>query len=101
MSTESVLDISTNSTNASESRPCRGKAPPVDSFTGEDLASTLHNWLPSLQTAATWYGWSEDEKLMQLGGQLRGRARQEWDLITDEEKETYSRAIQGEVRNSQ
>ena len=94
VSTESVLVIITTSTNASESRPRRGKAPPVDSFTGEDLANTLDNWLPSLQTAATWYSWSEDEKLMQLGGQLHGITRQEWDLITDEEKETYLRAIQ-------
>ena len=94
LSAESVLDVSTTSTSASESRPRRGKAPPVDPFTGEDLASTLDDWLPSLQTAATWYGWSEDEKLMQLGGHLHGRARQEWDFLTDEEKESYSRAIQ-------
>ena len=89
---ESVLDISTTSTSASESRP-RRKAPPVDPFTGENLASTLDDWLPSLQTATTWYAWSEDEKSMQLGGHLCGRARQEWDLLTDEEKESYSRAI--------
>jgi len=31
---------------------------------------------------------------MQLGGQLRGKAWQEWDLLTDEEKTTYSQAIQ-------
>jgi len=92
--TESVLDVSTTSTGTSESRSRRGKAPPVDPFTGEDLTSTLDDWLPSLQTAATWYSWSEEEKLMQLGGHLRGRARQEWDLLTDEEKATYSQAIQ-------
>ena len=74
VSTESVLDISTTSTSASESRPRRGKAPPVDPFTGEGLASTLDDWLSSLQIATTWYGWSEDEKLMQFGGHLRGRA---------------------------
>ena len=97
--TESVLDVSTmsistvSSTSSRESRPRRGKAPPVDSFTGEDQNSTLDDWLPSLQTAATWYDWSEDEKLMQLGGHLCGKARQEWDLLTDEEKRTYSQAI--------
>jgi len=31
---------------------------------------------------------------MQLGGHLCGRARQKWDLLTDEEKATYSQAIQ-------
>jgi len=97
--TESVLDVSTtststvSSTSTRESRPCCGKAPPVDSSTGEDQNSMLDDWLPFLQTAATWYNWSEDEKLMQLGGHLRGKARQEWDLLADE-KRTYSQAIQ-------
>ena len=89
---ESILDTST--TSISESRSRRGKAPPVDPFTGEDLTSTLDDWLPSLHTAATWYNWTEEEKLMQLAGHLRGRARQEWDLLLDEEKGGYSRAIQ-------
>ena len=30
----------------------RGKAPPVDPFTGEDAETTLDDWLPSLQRAA-------------------------------------------------
>ena len=68
----SCLDIST--TSPSKSRPCQGKAPPVDPFTGEDVTSTLDNWLPSLQTAATWYGWTEDEYMIRLGGHLNGRA---------------------------
>ena len=59
---ESILDTST--TSISESRSRRGKAPPVDPFTGEDLTSTLDDWLPSLHTATTWYGWTEEEKLM-------------------------------------
>ena len=56
---------------------CHGKAPPVDSFTGKDAETTLDDWLPSLQRAAEWNGWGENEKLMQLAGHLRGRARQE------------------------
>ena len=31
---------------------------------------------------------------MQLGRHLCGRAQQEWNLLTDEEKGTYSRATQ-------
>ena len=60
---------------AASTRPTRrGKAPPVDSFSGEDAETTLDDWLPSLQKAAEWNGWAEDEKLMQLAGYLCGRA---------------------------
>ena len=31
---------------------------------------------------------------MQLAGYLRGRARQEWDLLLEIEKESYSQAVQ-------
>ena len=36
----------------------RGKAPPVDSFTGEDPEIRLEDWLPALQRASEWNGWS-------------------------------------------
>ena len=52
----------------------RGKAPPVDPFTGEDKAVHLDNWLPSLRRASVWNGWSKDEELIQLAGFLRGKA---------------------------
>ena len=32
----------------------RGKAPPVDSYTGENPEITLDDWLPSLKRAATY-----------------------------------------------
>ena len=52
-----------------ETRPMhRGKAPPVDSFTGEDAEITLDDWLSSLQRAAEWNGWVQEEKLTQLAG---------------------------------
>ena len=38
----------------------RGKAPPVDSYTGEDAEITLDDWLPSVQRAAEWNGWAEE-----------------------------------------
>ena len=59
----------------------RGKAPPVEPFTGENPAIKLHDWLPILKRASLWNGWSPDEQLLQLAGHLRGRALQEWDLL--------------------
>ena len=35
-----------------------------------------------------------NEKLMQLAGHLRGRARQEWDLLSETEKGSYFQAVQ-------
>ena len=75
-------------------RPRRGKAPPVDSFTGEAPDVRLEEWLPALERAAAWNQWSEDDQLLQLAGHLRGRALQEWDLLEAAEKATYSRAVE-------
>ena len=71
----------------------RGKAPPVDMFTGEDAEVRFEDWLPSLQRAANWNGWSADEQLIQLAGHLRGRAWQEWLLLEEEERATLATAI--------
>ena len=68
-----------------------GKAPPVDSFTGENPEVRLDDWLPTLERASTWNEWTEDELLLQLAGHLRGRALQEWNLIDSGSKGTYSR----------
>ena len=72
----------------------RGKAPPVDSFTGENPEVRIDDWLPALERASTWNGWSEEERLMQLAGHLRGRALQEWNLLGEGDKETYAEATQ-------
>ena len=72
----------------------RGKAPPVDSYTGEEQGIMLDDWLPSLQRASTWNGWEESELLLQLAGHLRGRALQEWSLIGEEKKITYAGAVE-------
>lgn len=55
----------------------RGKAPPIDPFTGENPEIRLDDWLPSLQRASRWNQWTEEEQLIQLAGHLRGRALQE------------------------
>ena len=46
----------------------RGKAPPVDMFSGEA------SFKPALERAATWNAWSSEETLLQLAGHLQGRA---------------------------
>ena len=48
----------------------RGKAPPVDPFTGEQPDVLWEDWLSTFERASTWNGWSESEKLLQLAGHL-------------------------------
>jgi len=42
----------------------------------------------ALYCAAYWNGWSEEETLIQLAGHVRGRALQEWGLLSTCEKES-------------
>ena len=64
--------------------PCHGKAPPVDYYSGDDRLAHFDDWLPSLERAASWNGWT-DEKLLQFAGHLRGKALQEWNLFPMED----------------
>ena len=75
------------------SRARRGKAPPVDPFTGENLEIRLDEWLPSLERARAWNDWTEEELLLQLAGHLRGRALQEWGLLDEDSKRSYVQAV--------
>ena len=75
-----------------------GKAPPIDSFDGESSDTRFDDWFPMLQRAATWYGWSEEETLLQLAGHLRRRAFQEWNLLDSSDKMTV-RAASTALRN--
>lgn len=70
----------------------RGKAPPVECFSGEDANVTWDDWLATLEHAAIWYGWNKDEKLLQLAGHLKDKAIQEWNLMEDSDKSSYNRA---------
>ena len=70
-----------------------GKAAPIDEFTTEDKTITFDDWLPILERAATWNGWSKEKSLMQLIGHLRGQALQEWKLIDAKHKITYDSAM--------
>ena len=72
----------------------RGKAPPVDPFTGENPELHVDDWLPSLERAARWNGWTDQELLLQLAGHLRGRALLEWNLLDATEKSLYPTATE-------
>ena len=71
----------------------RGRAPPLESFTGESDDTTLNDWLPGLQRVAEWNHWSEEEILIQLAGYLRGRALQEWNLLSKDDRKSYKIAV--------
>ena len=71
-------------------RSRRGKALPIEFFSGAIL---LDDWEPSLERAAQWNGWTTQDKLIQLPGYLKGRALQEWHLLTSEEQQSYPVAI--------
>ena len=77
------------SATGQESRKRAGRASPIHYFTGESPEILLEDWVPLLERAATWNGWTE-EKLLKLAGYLRGRARQEWTLLVDDSKKCYS-----------
>eukprot|EP00731_Ephydatia_muelleri_P016088 Em0009g512a len=85
-------DVSEASTSKSTGKRV-GKAPPIDSFSGDCYEVQLDDWLPSLERAAEWNRWSPEEKLMQLAGHLRGKALQEWTLISETERTTYVQAV--------
>ena len=53
----------------------------------------LDDWLPGLNLASRWNGWTPEEKLIQLAGHLRGRAEAEWNLLGDDETSDFETAV--------
>ena len=78
---------------SSRSSHRKGKAPPVDPFTGEDPEVRFVDWFPTLTWASRWNEWTPEESLMQLAGHLRGHALQEWALLEDREKNSWDGAV--------
>ena len=74
----------------------RGKAPPVEPFTGKGVDTLFEEWLPTFEWMAAWNNWSESEKLLQLAGHLRGKARQELALLGAGDKSSYDSDISTE-----
>ena len=71
----------------------KGKAPPFDTFSGEDPEACMDDWTPSLQRASTWNGCTEEEELIQLAGSLRGHALQEWNLLPDSDRSNFESGV--------
>ena len=53
----------------------------MDAYTGNDPKLRFDDWLPTLERTAQWNNWSDNEKLMQLAGHLRGKAAREYSLL--------------------
>ena len=73
-------------------RARRGKAPPVISFSGENVDVQLDDWLPALERASAWNSWTDEDLVLQIAGHLRGCALQEWNLLNEVDKATYAKA---------
>ena len=69
---------------------CQGKAPSIEPFTRERPDVLWEDWIPTLERAAAWNGWEEQEKLLQLAGHLRGKAQREWDMLGPASKITFN-----------
>ena len=69
-----------------------GKAPPIDPFGAEGLDEHWDDWLPTFERAAEWNDWSDSECLLQLAGHLKGKARQEFSLLTSGQMSTFTMA---------
>ena len=71
----------------------KGQAPPVESFAGDSPDLTFEDWLPTLERAAQWNNWNQQEMLLQLAGHLKGRAWQEWSLLKESDRSDYDLAV--------
>ena len=70
----------------------QGKAPPVELYTSENPDLLWEEWVPMFERAASWNGWTEQEKLLQLAGHPRSKALQEWNLLSGSHKSTFATA---------
>lgn len=52
----------------------RGKASPVDQFSGDHPDLTFNDWLPTLERAAQWNEWTEAELCCNLWGTYGGES---------------------------
>ena len=64
----------------------------MDLFTDQNDV-LWEDWLLTFELAAAWNNWTEEEKLWQLAGHLRGKVSQEWTLLSDTDKLAFASAI--------
>ena len=70
-----------------------GKALPINLFTAESLDEQWDDWPPTFERAAKCNGWTDSEHLLQLASHLKGKARQEFALLSADDKVTFASAI--------
>ena len=61
----------------------------MDLFTDQNDV-LWEDWLLNFELAAAWNNWTEEEKLWQLAGHLRGKVSQEWTLLSDTDKLAFA-----------
>ena len=83
-------DHATSKPDAPSPHRC-GKAPPVDTFSTEVRDEQWDKLFPTFERTAEWNGWNEEECRLQLAGYLSGKAREEFLLLTPEEKSTFAK----------
>ena len=67
----------------------------MDPFTGDLKGElNLNDWLPTFKRVAKWNQWTEEELLLQLAGHLRGRTFCDWNLMSSDDRQSYSRVLQ-------
>ena len=76
----SAQSMMSRSVDVSQPGPQVGKAPPIDTFTGQNPDVVWEDWLSTFELVANWNGWYEEEKLLQLA---RHKALQEWNLVRE------------------
>ena len=86
-----ISSVATGLRTSHPSQPRRGKAPPIDTFSGDGSVS-FEDWIPALERCSMWNAWSEEETLLQLAGHLRGRALEEWNLMEEGDRHDISKA---------
>ena len=62
-------------------------------FTGENPELHLEDWLPTQEHVSAWNGWSLEELRIQFAGHLRGKAFQEWNLMSADDKASFEYGV--------
>ena len=76
--------------------PRRGRAPPIDKFSGKSPQIRLDDWLPRLQKAALWNKWTKEEQLIQLAGHSKEWAFTAWNLLSRAEIGTMEGGVKSQ-----
>lgn len=70
-----------------------GKAATIDTFHGERQDEHWDDWLQTFERAAEWNEWTNSERLLQLAGYLKGKAKQEYSLLEPSVKSDFTAVV--------